>query len=433
MSEGPISVDAISAAPTGEQGNPFNPRTVLAFIVVGFAAFILLLYFLAIDDTGDKGGNGAAHAAANGLNGYSALVDLLQKEGIDARVSRSQSDLETYDLLVLTPPSYTDPEEFGALLEERQFQGPTLIILPKWYASGFPQVLPDEIEDKVKRGWVRLSSADQPSWTKDLPEPFAFEVTGEELDDGAVPDFSGYERSAELPTRTINYAEDKETNRTLVQDGADHALAISVWGEEGSDFYDSGYAMVFVVEPDLMNNYGMADEQRAKIALELFEDTLFQDDPSVVFDLTLNGIGSSTNLLTLAFRPPFLAATLCLIALMVVIGWRAFKRFGPPVAQGPAIAFGKQRLVTNGAGLIMRAKRYELLAEPYIEISAQRVRNVLGLAGRDDEKLDAAVQQRLPNELDFTQRANDLRSAQSQSDILRAAQALKDLERNLQQ
>ncbi len=422
-----------TAAPTGQQGNPFNPRTLLAMVVVGFVAFIALLYFIAVGDTGQDDNNGAAHAASNSLNGYSGLVNLLESNGSDVLVSRSPSDLETYDLLVLTPTTFTDAEEFAELLDERKFQGPTLIILPKWWTAPVPQNLPDELEGEVKRGWVKLMGHQSPSWTEDLPAPFGFKVSSDELKNDQRADFEGYEIAGTLPTGKINYAEEKTTNRTLVEDGTGRPIAISVWGEEDSDFYNDGYAVVFVTEPDLMNNYGMADEQRARLALELISDIGYDDGSEVVFDLTLNGLGDQTNLLTLAFRPPFLAATLCLIAVLLVIGWRAFKRFGPPVSQGPAIAFGKQRLVANGAGLIVRAKRFGLLADPYIELSAQRARQAVGVYSRDSEALDEAIANRLPGEPNFTQRANALRAARSQTDILRAAQALKELERTLKQ
>lgn len=428
-----MSENTLSAAPTGQQANPFNPRTLLALVIVGFLAFLATLYFIAVGDMGQRDNNGAAHAAAHGLNGYSGFVSLLENEGYDVTVSRSPSDLETYDLLVLTPPSYTDAEEFGELLEERQHRGPTLIILPKWSTAGFPRDLPDEVEDDIKKGWIRLVGSQLPQWTQELPEPFALEVKSDAITEKREVGFSGYGITGSLPMSLIHYAENKTTNETMVNDGAGRALAMSVWGEEGSEFYDNGYAVVFATEPDLFNNYGMADADRTRLALEVIKDAGYEDASSIVFDVTLNGLGDQTNLLTLAFQPPFLAATLCLIAMLIVIGWRAFKRFGPPVAQGPAIAFGKQRLVANGAGLIVRAKRFGLLADPYITLSAQRMRDALSLQSRDFEALDQAIERRLPGKPNFTQRANALRNARSQSDILRAAQALKDLERTLKE
>lgn len=425
---------ASPSSPSGNSANPFNPRSVMGLVAVGFIAFVLLLYFLAIGDTGNRDNNGAAHAAANGLNGYSGLVQLLDKSGMDVSVSRKQSNLEEYNLLVLTPPKDTNPEKFAELLVERQEQGPTIVILPKWSVGDFPDFgLPDDISSKIKDGWVQINGASTEDWMTELPEPYAFNAKRTDLNSDQKVSFSAYGVDGNLPTGSANYAEDKPTNKTLVSDGDGNALAISIWGEEGTDFYNDAWSIVFVVEPDLLNNYGMADKDRARLAIELFKENGYDDDTPIVFDLTTNGLGASTNLLTLAFKPPFLAATLCLLAAMLVIGWRAFRRFGPPIAQGRSIALGKRQLVANGAGLIVRAKRYRLLADPYIDISAQRMRDTLGLVRRDDIALDEAIARRLPNEPGFTVHAEALRHARSQSDILRAAKALKALERTLKQ
>ncbi|MEM6476294.1 MAG: DUF4350 domain-containing protein, partial [Pseudomonadota bacterium] len=210
-------------------------------------------------------------------------------------------------------------------------------------------------------------------------------------------------------------------------DGDTRALALQMQLDEEYD----PEPVTFVIEPDLMNNYGLSDGDRAALALKLIEDAGYGRQDPVTFDLTLNGLGGTVNLLTLAFRPPFLAATLCLILSLLIVGWRAFKRFGPPVASGPAIAFGKSRLVTNGAALILRARRLGLLAEPYADLSARRLADALGLAKPDPEAIDAALRIRLPQEEPYTRRAQRLRAANTPSDILRAAQALKELEGKL--
>jgi hypothetical protein len=137
------------------------------------------------------------------------------------------------------------------------------------------------------------------------------------------------------------------------------------------------------------------------------------------------------NLLTLAFQPPFLAATLCLILAMVIVGWRAFLRFGPAAADGQDIQFGKQRLVMNAAGLIVRARRMRLLADPYVALSERRLGHALGLARTQPEAIDAAIAVRLPEEEPYSHRAARLRGAGTPMEILRAAQALDDLTRKL--
>ncbi|WP_427964568.1 DUF4350 domain-containing protein [Altererythrobacter sp.] len=411
--------------------SPFSLRTVLALVVFGFVAFLALLYFIGSGDTGRDTNDGRAHAASNGLNGYSGLVKLLEAKGSHVNLSRSPSGLETYDLLVLTPPPYFDAEELSEILEDRQDRGPTLVILPKWYAYGFPKRLPDEVKDKIKDGWVQLARAEAPGWPKDLASPYTLKIETEQVEDGKIADWNGIGRSGTLPTKSVLYAEYGDLHSPVVTDSAGHILVTEIMGKKDSAFYNDAHNAVFVVEPDLVNNYGLADADRAALAVQLVEYAGYDEIEAVTFDLTLNGFGGSTNLLTLAFRPPFLAATLCLMLAIIVIGWRAFRRFGPPVAEGPAIAFGKQRLISNGAGLILRANRLRLLAEPYVGLMAQRLQRRLGLARASETEIDAAIAHRLPQEIPFSQRASSMRAARSKSEILSAAAALKELEGKL--
>ncbi|MEL7188050.1 MAG: DUF4350 domain-containing protein [Pseudomonadota bacterium] len=419
--------DALTTAQSGRGGSPFGKATLLFVLLVGFAAFFALLYFLSGGDDGSRDNNGAAHAASTGLNGYAGLVRLLENEGYDVTTSRSPSGLETNDLLILTPPSYMDPDDIADILWDREYTGPTLVILPKWFARLPPRNLPDEVAEEFKRGWVQLGDGFPVDWSRDLPNPFSFEHKIEQLEEDEEPGWDGFGLSGELPTRTIAYAETGDTFEPLVTDAAGHVLAMNVLGEEDSDYYNDAQWTIFVVEPDLMNNYGLADETRAAAALALVQEAGYGPDTNITFDLTLNGFGGTTNLLTLAFRPPFLAATLCLILAMFIVGWRAFLRFGPAAASGPDIAFGKKRLVGNGAGLIVRAGRLRLLAEPYANLSANRVAKAMGLQKPDPEAIDAAMQSRFPQEEPFTHRAAKLRSATSAGDIVRAAKSLTDL------
>ena len=166
---------------SARRASGFNARTVFLAVIASFAAFIATLYFIGIGDTGGDGNDARAHAASNGLNGYAGLTRLLELEGFDVELSRSRGGLETYGLLVLTPPMQTDPEEFAQILEDRFYYGPTMVILPKWWASPFPDQLPLEIREEVKEGWVRLNFANSSEWTSQMPELYAFEHELEEF------------------------------------------------------------------------------------------------------------------------------------------------------------------------------------------------------------------------------------------------------------
>ncbi len=421
---------------SGTRPATFSRAGALALIAIGFAVFLALIYLIASgEEFGGNRNNGAAHAAATGLNGYAGLVRMLEAEGYEVNRSRSPAGLETGDLLVLTPPAFVDAGEFADLLKLRENIGPTLVILPKWSAALPSPNLPAEAREKFKPGWVILSGADAVDWTAELPAPYAFKHVKESLQKDEAPGWDGFGVAGSLPTRTILYAEDDPLHEALIADAAGHALAFMVVGETGTEYYDNAHWTVFVTDADLMNNYGLADRTRAGAAIALVAELTYDGDiTGVTFDMTLNGFGAQENLLTLAFRPPFLAATLCLLMALLIVGWRAFQRFGPPATQGgPAIAFGKQRLIANGANLIVRARRLPLLAAPYAALSARRAAERLGLARPDAAAIDAALARRLPHEEPFSRRAARLEAATRPADILSAAQALDDLTTKLSQ
>ncbi|MEE4289416.1 MAG: DUF4350 domain-containing protein, partial [Erythrobacter sp.] len=99
-------------------------------------------------------------------------------------------------------------------------------------------------------------------------------------------------------------------------------------------------------------------------------------------------------------------------------------RFGPAAVPVRETAFGKARLVTNGADLILRAGRLKLLIEPYITLSARRIARSLALPKSEPAAIDAALAVREPDAPSFTEAAHELRSASGANEILRAARTL---------
>jgi hypothetical protein len=423
----------------------FSRVGLLALVVGGFALFLAMLYLMGAGESfGGEQGSGQAHAASNGLNGYAGLVQLVEAQGYDVERSRSPEGLKTNGLLVLTPSAFADMDQIDEILQNRTFVGPTLVIMPKWRAAPPPPQLPDEAREKFKRGWVLLGPAFASEWPGELPNSYRFEhrvfpKPVFEVEGPPKPVAPGRWRgmglSGALPAAPTLFAERDSPHDVLISDDAGRTLAFAVTPGEGIDEDNPAYPVIFLAEPDLANNYGLADPARAAAAVALV-DWLADDGDigDVTFDMTLNGFGASENLLTLAFRPPFLAATLSLLMAMLIVGWRAFQRFGPAAANnGPDIAFGKRQLITNGAGLILRARRFGLLGAPYVALSARRLADRLGLARPDPEAIDAALARRLPQEEPFTRRAARMEAAEKPADLLAAAQSLDDLNTKLTQ
>ena len=438
-------------SPTGSAGGAgaFNPKVVLGLLLFGAAAFLATLYFIGSGNTGRDANNGQAHAAANGLVGYAALVNLLESDGHEVSISRSVGNLKDEGLLVITPPRFADAEEITKIIEERRYIGPTLVILPKWYSSGIPEFADVEHED----GWVMLGNIGAPDFVEEFEGNLQMLLKTGELRQtdvhwsglgltGKLPDHKqvmGFEEEHLIPLiadadgdMLAGYLDDGGSYPVL-DDATGNASPTRPLDEDDDEYYDDAdqWNVTFVAEPDLFNNYGMADQTRAILAHELIDTVMEGEDLPITFDVTLNGLGQSQNLLTLAFTPPFLAATLCLILALIVVAWRAFRRFGPAMAEQRAIAFGKQRLVANSAGLIQRSGRLHLLTDPYADMIEARLAAKLGLRHPETEAIDAALARRLPDERSFSDLSAWLRSARRPGEILRAAHALKSIERKL--
>ena len=423
-------------------GSPFAPRTILAVLVVGAGAFLLLLYAIGAGWTGHNDRNGGAHAAANGLNGFAGLARLLERQGHDVSLSRSEGRLEDEALLVLTPQVMTDGERIAEIIAARRRVGPTLVILPKWLALEASALRSLD----APQGWVVLAGATAPDWLGEIDRlddseakvvartrwqgmglaggfadpKHVLAVTASSLlplvidDKGDV--LAGYVQDAGT------YPVLDDAARMPLRDAADPAVDENLW------------AVVVVAEPDLMNNYGLADRRRAELSHAIFDAALEDHELPIVFDLTLAGLGRSENLMTLAFTPPFLAATLSLLLAAVVIAWRGFLRFGPPVAEAPALAKGKRQLARNGAALVERTRRLHLLGPPYAALVTARIAEVLGVRAAEPQAREAAIAQLLAARglaADYAAQADALRSARHSAELLRAAGALRTIERTL--
>ncbi|MXP15599.1 DUF4350 domain-containing protein [Altererythrobacter confluentis] len=425
--------------------SPFNPKTVLALVLAGACAFFAALYFTATGQTGSTN-DGGGHAAASGINGYAALAAMLEAGGHDVTLSRSPGAMDDYALLVLTPPLDMDAAELQEAVENRRYQGPTIIVLPKWQAAP----IPPQWQVKKAPGWVVLGSAMTPRWSEALTEDLNFAIALQSLakvkSTQPRPDWQGMGLSGQLPDRSQSMSVFASQIVTLVRNSADETIVGYVDDDgyyptlaEAAGFDPGAYedrdadrwGVIVVAEPDLMNNYGMADRDRALLASRIITLAMQGKDLPIVFDLTQSGLGGAKNLLTLAFTPPFLAATICMMLAMLVIGWRAFHRFGPPVAESRAIAFGKRQLVANSASLMQRTGRLHLLSAPYALMMQHRVADALGLRHPDLAEIDAALARRLGDEPQFSQLIAQLRDARTQIQVLRAAAALKSLERKL--
>lgn len=425
-------------------GPAFGRGTTAGLVLVGLLCFVALLYWLG--NGAQNANNGGGHVGGRGLNGFAALAAMMEADGLEVRRARRAEGLREVGLLVLTPPPYTDGKAIARIVNARRAIGPTLIIAPKWF------VAPAFGLKGARRGWTRISGAGTPEWPG-----FADNVTVALGDAKAAPahGWRSGARSGPLPDDRTVLSGRGAGLRPLVRAGDGRVLAAYL-GDDGyypafdglADEPSSGentdiYPVVLVFEPDLLDNWGLADRRTGLLARQLMLAAAGTRSQPVVFDLTLNGLGGSRNLLTLAFQPPFLAATLCLLLAMLAVIWRGFNRFGPARRATPDIATGKAALVANTAGLIRRAGRLHLIAAPYAADTRGRIAARLGLArglrgpaadgAAIEHAIDRAMARRGLAHPPFSTAADRLRAARRPDDVARAAADLQRIEKDLMQ
>lgn len=427
---------------------PFARGTLLGLVLIGLLAFVAVLW--ALGDGGSPLNDGGGHVGGRGLNGYGALAAMLESDGLEVQRVRARPGLSQPGLLILTPPASADGAKIAEIVDARRRIGPTLVVTPKWLAL---PVRAGWFDRKRRKGWTRIEGTLLPEW-----KGFADNVTvtiapagGDGRwhlatrakappaiaapDQGRLPDPRKVEAGKGKGLLPLVTTADGRMLAAYAEDAGAYPELDGWAGMESGE--DTGlYPLVFVFEPDLLDNWGLADRATGLLAYRLVMASAQTRDRPVLFDLTLNGKGESRNLASLAFTPPFLAATICLLLAVLAAIARAFVPFGPPLVARREIAAGKTALVATSAALIGRARRLHLIAAPYADAVRDRLVAALGLPrgrapGESDAAIDAVQARRGLAGPRYSDLAAALRTARHPHDLARCARALQTLERDL--
>jgi len=359
---------AAVAAP--REAGVFRPVVVLFLVLAGvfsFSAYFVLSAYAPDLKGGDDGG---AHALSRSAIGFAGIVRLLQSEAVPVAISRDGPAKRdpNWGLLVLTPEDSTKPSD---LFDFTTAPGPTLVVLPKW----------DTEPDALNSGWVRKAGLINPAALQAL---LAGRVT------------TTIARRAGVAAAQLTMAEDP--SRSTVPTGPiDRLQTLSAEGMTTVAADQTGAAVLvrtsdsrlyILSDPDLLNTQGLRDLATASAGQGLLLAIRKGDGP-VVFDVSLDGLKHSPSLLKIAFEPPFLGATLCLIGAAFLMALHAASRFGAPERTTRALALGKSALAENSAGLIRMAKREPHMAGGYLELNRNAVAKALGATRLSGAELDA--------------------------------------------
>jgi hypothetical protein len=383
----------------------FSPVIALWLIIVGVFSFSAFFVLQAYAPDLRSGNDGRAHALSRSAVGYAGLVELLKADNVPVVISRGpiRTAKASPGLLILTPDAGTDPKALAKI----KFAGDALIVLPKWFVGG----------DPVHPGWVRrVGALPAEAVLEGLPKDLGLDQLKVMRRDGASRPVLHAEQDSGFDPNAPMAVGSTESWQTLSGDGltpvltdadGDMVLGMVPEAQAPDDNGDgttpapapkpvkppTGIAgdIYVLSDPDLLNTHGLKDLDTARTAVRLVQGLRGRAGP-VAIDVTLHGYARGRNILKLAFEPPFLALTLCIVAAALMMGWHAYARFGPAVQQARTIAFGKAALVENSAGLIRVARREPRMGPGYVGVVRSLVARLVG-APRDVDRgeLDALL------------------------------------------
>ena len=395
----------------------FRPLTVALMLAIGLFGFIGALTLGAYAPSLAPSNDGGGHALSNSAIGFSGLVRLAQAAGHPVEIVRDKHQWADPGLLVVTPPDGATP--LAGLSWNRPHQA-VLIVLPKW------QVTKDDAHD----GWVRINGlADAISPEGVLAPQFKLSIArpaggGRPLTSESILP-AAIRFDAPRPVQLITGSDLGE--QFYKGTGVPSTFYPLITDGDGAVLAQIGPTPLYVLaDPDLIDNAGLnsLDHARAAVALLDFLGSSTGTN-RIAFDVTLDGLGQQRSPLALAFQPPFLAMTLAIAAVLVLLGIYALARFGAPRRRERAIAFGKAALVDNSAALIARAGRAHRLGGRYAAVIRDRAARAFGVSPRlrgaaVDAYLDGLGGKR------FSDLAASAEAADDDHMLLAAARALHD-------
>lgn len=399
-------------------GALMTPKTIIALLLIGIFSFGALVTLSGYAGDLRQKNNGQAHALSRSATGYAGLVRLLADMDYDVRMSRTEN-VSYKDRSVLKVFTMTRPYQANKM-DDLSLNSPTLIIMPKW--STFPYA--------KKQGWVQKRWGNSDRFTMSNHERDLKELAGEVT-------FSEFESD----DKSISYEATKVIGAQQSQGGLKIDNLQTITGSDLLNVYevDKGAFLVKIIgteiyilsDPDFMNTMGISTRTRAKLAVDLI-DTIIADadaDPKRVdFDLTIHGFGGQANIIKVLTQPPFLAATLCLLAAGALISWQAFSRFGDPLKVERDYALGKFTLADNAARFIRIAGREPNMAKDYASLVRKQVVRGLNLEARRPQDIEKILEHR-ESVLGLPGRYGELESRAKQTGgLMTLMQLSKDLD-----
>ena len=399
-----------TAAPTKKL--LFKPMVVLSLVLIGIFSFAALLALSGYADDLRKDVSGKATASSRSAIGYAGYVQLLKdmdyEVSLEANLApEGQQRWRKRPLRIYTLVNAYQSKALKDLPKKET----KLIVLPKW----------NTIRKLEKVGWVdkyrktptmKISTLSRLLDNADID----LEITQAEQDESAetyklrfanlIPKKNSNDEDSVEPA--LNYAaytiesgvarlqsfevpnegDKSEGNRPTVILSADERPVLVRL--PNSQTY-------LLSEPDLLNTHGIKTRSRARLAVNIIDviaDYEGLTPRAVDIDVSIHGLGGGRNIIKLMTQPPFLAATLCLLAACGIIAWQAFSRFGDAARREPDFAQGPVSLAKSAAEFMSISNRVEHMGPDYAQLTRQQVVRNMGLIGQSQDSITRIIEAR---------------------------------------
>lgn len=412
----------------------FSPALMVGLVIVGLFAFSALILLSSYADELRPDDTPIATAQDPSAVGYLALRHLLDEAGVETRTDpyahKGAWDGRSIRLYFPTPA-------FSKKRAERIDRDvPGILVLPKWIAIP----IEDGATDVIRPRDPGLSSTARNIMDILLPDDRL--LNGEEIrasifigDANArqahvikYPQFIAPPKT-DLKSILDNIAEGEAANEQQIDAGIEgdedaeksHADQLgegtsivrgidasamaaqhppTLTGSRSGVYLKQieGTKLYVLSEPDLFNNQALKIQSGAEAAIGILSLVSAQfdiADPIIVFDDSLRRRDTRQNLVKLLTRPPFLAATLCLLAAGAFVGWQSVERFGDPErSDNDQPRGGSASLARTSAQFIRGAGRMIMIAPFYSDVVRRQVIEALGVALWDETRIDALIEKR---------------------------------------
>ncbi len=333
--------------------SPFDPRTIGIILVIAIISMGAVLVLAGWAPDLKSKNKAAPNPYSTSAIGYNGFVRMLEDQRHDVKISRLDYSLNhSHDTLyVHTLP--VNPRNWDEAFPTET--NPALIVLPKW--MGFR----DPLRSKNQKLIQLVEEGDPQHLLDDMVE------------DAKITHSDPVKRF-DTPFGPMNLQ--LEEKAQLIE--SDELIPIVSQGDKilvGQIEYTDVYILS---DPDILNTFGMSHKNNARLSSQLVHMIQAYPGQSITFDATAHGFLQSQNLLKMMFDIPFIGATLTAFFTILLLGWSALSRFGPPNRSHRAIALGKQALIDNSANLIDVTGRHLILAPRYLSLAKRRVAKEVG-------------------------------------------------------